>query len=337
MSISADLLSLTGAVATLMTRSQHPVIVTGAGGWLGRTFLEMLDNAAIPGMSVAAFGKTGRQQVLRSGRTIECQPLALLDNLELDRPVILHCAFLTREQTAGMSLNDYVDANGAITDRVLAAARRMGAAGIFLPSSGAVYRADGGLETDIDRNPYGYLKVRDEQLFGALAASQHIPLSIIRIFNLGGPFVNKGDAYVLSSIIQDILAGRPITLRADRPVIRSYTHVVDVANLGLYGAWGGQGADATPFDTAGEMEVEVGDLAARVARVLGVADWPVHRPALSGQPANRYVGDGAHMRTLAGLSNMTIASLDKQIVDTARYLGWDGNAPAREVVSIVTS
>jgi nucleoside-diphosphate-sugar epimerase len=77
------------------------------------------------------------------------------------------------------------------------------------------------------------LKLRDEAHFARLAAEKGIPLALIRVFNLAGPYINKVNTYALSSIILDVLRGGPVTLRASHPVIRSYVSIFDVIDLAL--------------------------------------------------------------------------------------------------------
>lgn len=301
---------------------ETPVVLTGCSGWLGQAVLEMLDG--IHGARLASwvhvFGSSERPITLRSGRMILCQPLGVLANLTIDAPLMLHCAFLTKDKVAATSLSNYVRQNTEIADMVCDAARRLRAGGVFLPSSGAVYNSGGILEDDLERNPYGTLKLRDEARFAKLTEETGARLSIARIFNLSGPFINKFTIYALSSIILDILAGRPIVLKADYPVIRSYTHVRDVLELALRGLLVEDALMSSPFDTAGAEEIEMSALASRVAEVLGHPGWPIERPALRGAPINRYVGDPTKIRSLARRAGIHLAGLPEQIRDTADYL-----------------
>jgi UDP-glucuronate decarboxylase len=312
-------LTLLPASAEALRRDGFPVVVTGAGGWLGQAALEMLDGALGPDFDarVEAYGSAARMLTLRSGRAVSAKPLATLATREGPPPLILHHAFLTRDRVAALSLEYYVAANRHIADIVAAAIERTGAAGLFLPSSGAVYRPGRVLETDIAINPYGAMKVRDEERFAALAARLGVPICAIRVFNLAGPFINKRGSYALSSIIDAIHAGGPIHLRAAKPVIRSYVHVADVLNLAVAGLLGG--GTGAPFDTAGEVEIEIGDLALRTAALLGAPSCPVLRPEIT-EPADRYVGDFTRFAALLAAHGIAPVPLDGQIHDTAEYL-----------------
>jgi UDP-glucuronate decarboxylase len=297
--------------------------VIGATGWLGQATLDILDSALGPQFAerVIAFGSRGREIKLRKGRHVRIHPLDNLVNLPADkRYLFLHYAFLTRDKVATYDHNDYVADNAAITDAVSRTITTRKTIGLFYPSSGAVYSKDGTVDDNIAANPYGVLKLRDETHFSQLAKQEGIPLAIVRLFNLAGPYINKVNTYALSSIILDVLRGGPVTLRASHPVIRSYVSILDVIDLALCTLSDREQPIAKPFDTAGEREIELGELAQLCATVLGRPDIPIERPRPSLEPADRYVGDGAVMRARAAGYSMPLASLLNQINETADFL-----------------
>jgi len=297
--------------------------VTGATGWLGQATLDVLDSTLGPKASerVIAFGSRGREMKLRAGRSIRIHALDNLVNLASEkRYFFLHYAFLTRDKVGMYSHDDYVAGNAAITDAVSRAVVARKTVGLFIPSSGAVYRKDGKLDDDITANPYGVLKLRDEAHFTQIAVQEGIPLAILRVFNLSGPYINKVNGYALSSIILDVLRGGPVTLHASYPVIRSYVSIFDVIDLALCTLSGREHPIAKPFDTVGEREIELSELAQLCATVLGRPNIRIERPPLREEPADRYVGDGTAMRARATRYGIALASLPDQIVETANYL-----------------
>lgn len=302
------------------------LVVTGAGGWLGRATLEMLDDALGDGMGarVHAYAASARRYRLRSGRELPVSALPELAGLPADgRPLAMaHYAFLTREKTAGMPGTRYVETNRAITRLAAENAGRLEAIGTFSTSSGAVYRPDGSLEASLDDNPYGALKREEEEAFGALREGRGTRAVICRVFNLAGPFLNKD--YALGSVVADVLAGRPIRIRARHRVVRSYAHVRDVVTAGFAAALGAAECPPGPFDTAGDEAVEVGDLARRARAALGRPDLAVERPEPPDGREDRYVGDGTSFRRLLAQAGGSAAGLDDGIRDTAAYLAEAG-------------
>ena len=313
------LVALPGLHAAMLKPARH-FVITGGGGWLGSAALDCLDSvygAALPGR-VAVFGAGARQLQLRSGRCIASRPFADMAVLDKPGPTILHFAYLTRGYAAQMSLDDYLGVNRNLSAAVARMAARCGAAGLFIPSSGAVYRRDRTLDQDITANPYGVLKLEDEDRFGDLAHRHGFPAVIARIFNLSGPFMNHVSHYALGSILRDIGAARPIVLKASHPVIRGYTHVGDLLSLAVSLLLRGQGA--APFDISGVPAIEIGDLARRAAALLGQAELAIDRPAFESGEPDIYVGDAARFAALADVAGLKPRGLDQQILDTAAYL-----------------
>ncbi|MGD0638951.1 MAG: NAD-dependent epimerase/dehydratase family protein [Nitrososphaerales archaeon] len=306
-----------------MVESGLDVVVTGGGGWLGQATLEMLESSlgVLAATRVHVFASSRRVMRLRSGTELEVHPLGELPQLRIGPHVLAHYAFATRELVSRMGLTEYVARNNEITDLVTGHVRRTRPVGMTLLSSGAVYLGD-----DPSTNPYGVLKARDERLFldlaRELARTGSEPRVVVpRLFNLAGPFLNKPDHYVLGSIIRDIGDGGPVQLRATHPVVRSYVHVRDLVELAFAVMVGDGPAPLEAFDTAGEREIEVGELAELATSVLGVPGMEIRRPPFDATQADRYVGDAAVIKSLARSYEIQMQVLSSQIVDTARYMG----------------
>lgn len=316
-------LALPAPLRTTLDAGGLSLIVTGAGGWIGRATLEMLAEALGPAgfaRRVRAFASSARRLALMNGIEAEIAPLPALAEIEPGPCLLLHYAFLGREKTATMALADYVAANQAIGAIVRRAVARLKPRGLFLSSSGAVYGPGRALEEDLARNPYGAMKLRDEAAFAGACADVGARLVVARIFNLAGAYINKLDGYALACFIRDALAGRPIAIRANRPVVRSFVHVGDVVSLALALLLDPQAGNAA-FDTAGEREVEMGELAALAARIAAGRALPIERPPLDpALPAERYVGDPAALRALAARHAIAFEPLEDQVRRTADYL-----------------
>ena len=314
-----NLVTLPAALAGQLRDSHWRVLVTGASGWLGRAALELLAHGFGPGWPgrVEAFGSSARRLSLRDGAEIEQRPLSELGAMPPRPSLLLHFAYLTREKVAGMSPDDYIATNRAITRTVLEAGARAGVERAVVTSSGAVHAA---LAAPASPDPallYGRLKLEDEALFAAFArAAPGRRALAVRLFNLSGPYINK--PYALSSFIEQAGAGH-ISVQARSPVTRSYTSAANLLGVGL-GHLLSDGAE--PFlcvETAGEREVEMDDLAEAVRAVVNPSATIV-RAAPDGSPADRYVGDGRAYRALMRRHGVTEDPLARQIADTADYL-----------------
>ena len=208
----------------------------------------------------------------------------------------------------------------AIAATVAEAIARQRPRAVAYASSGAVYRPDGGLAWNVAADPYATLKRLDELALGCAAREVGAVAIIARVFNLAGPWLIKR-GFAIADLIEQVRSGGPVRLRAGHPVVRSYVDVEDLVALLLSLAERGESAT---FDTEGEVTVEMGDLAARIAGVLGRPDVAVLREWDPAAAADRYVGDGTEMRRVAHAAGVPLRTLDEQIVRTADWLAEAG-------------
>lgn len=305
-----------------IAEGSHDWLVTGARGWFGSATLEMLDQALGDRFDrcVTAFGRTSADMTLRSGRVVKLRPLAALAAVAPGGSEILlaHYAFATREKAAAVGAETYVADNRALTAFIAAQSRRLRVTGTFSTSSGAVYTPDRRLDRSLETNPYGALKLEEEEVFARLRSETGARAAICRVFNVAGPFLNKD--YAIGSLILSALHDPVLTLRARHRVYRSYAHIGDIVSVGCAVMLGMVPVPDAPYDTGGAETVEVGELAARVRTVLGCPGKAIERGEPTPDPDDRYVGDRTAFVRLAEAAGVTLAGLDEQIADTAGFL-----------------
>jgi len=314
-------LKFSNQLESQIKKSDCKFVITGGSGWIGRATISMLKNALQDNFEkrVTIFSSSGNHINFKDGR-IETMQLRSIKKFKVDEAYLIHLAFLTKEQAVGSNLNDYIISNKNISDSVISFAKNNQIAGVFLPSSGAVYRADGELEDDIKKNPYGYLKALDENRFNELNIDSN-KLSLARIFNLSGPFMNKASNYALGSIIKDINAGGPIRIDSDYPVFRSYINVVDLVEISFQIMLGTIQGPSIPFDTGTDEIIEIGELANKCLHTLGRDDIEIIRPHLDQtKEPNYYIGNPTTFSTLSKKAEITISSIEDQITDTSLWL-----------------
>lgn len=307
----------------LLAEPKLRIVLMGAGGWISQAVLDVLtgilDETAMR-ERVHVFGSTARQMILGDGRVVEVKALAKWREVPPDGPaIVFHNSFLTRDKVADLPANEYIARNRHISAEVLAFVKSWDVCGIVLPSSGAAVAPSGGPERDLAQNPYGALKVADEESFGALAEQLGIALAVPRIYGLSGEYINKPEFYALASFIESARRGMPIHIRARHRVLRSYVYVGDLIGLCL--------AIATDidrprvvFDTAGETTVEIGDLATMVLDVTGRSELGIERDLDASLAPDRYVGDRAAIDRLWQHHRIDPLDLRAQVERTARFL-----------------
>jgi nucleoside-diphosphate-sugar epimerase len=318
---------LTGIGAVRLGTSSDRIIVVGAGGWLGLATLELLQGLLGHQFAkrVIGFGSVPRLLRLRGGVSIEQRGLEDLATLSDQPSLVLHLAYLTQEKAKAMADADYIAANRAISNRVLDALDGIGARGVFVPSSGAVYAADQS-DASASLRLYGALKRADEAAFGAWSQAPGKRAVIVRVFNLSGPYINKQSSYALACFIADALAGRPLEIRAARPVYRSYVAIAELMSVVFALLTDGE-TGLTLFDTAGDRDYEMGEIAQVVQEVLNHPNGVI-RPVLSEAPPDRYTGDGVAYRRARSRFDVEPVDFPSQVLDTARYMAESGHATA---------
>lgn len=310
------------AVEADVAEGSHHCLVTGARGWFGSATLEMLDQALGDRFDrrVTAFGRTSAELILRSGRVVNLRPLASLGSISYgDNDILLaHYAFATRERAVAVGAETYIADNRNLTAFIEKQSRRLRLAGTFSTSSGAVYTPDRRLDRSLDTNPYGALKLEEEEAFARLRSEIGTRAAICRVFNVAGPFLNKD--YAIGSLIMAALRDPVLTIRARHRVYRSYAHIADIVSIGFAVMLGMVPIPDAPYDTAGAETIEVGELAERVRRVLNCADKPIERGATTIDQDDFYVGDRTRFARLAETAGVMLAGLDQQIADTAEFV-----------------
>lgn len=316
-------MDFSAATKAQLIESGLEIIVTGGGGWLGQATLEMLESC-LGGQfltRVHVFASNHRTVRLRTGTSLEMHPLRDLLQLKVGPHLLANYAFATRDLTSRISMAAYVARNDEISQLVTDHISENRPIGMLALSSGAVYLGD-----DLATNPYGVLKARDERRFldvvmEARGGGPSPRVVVPRLFNLAGPYLNKPDLYVLGSIIRDIGRGGPIELHANHQVVRSYVHVCDLVELAFAIMLGDGPEPNGPFDTAGEREIEVSELAELAASVLGKQGMEIRRPPIDDGETDRYVGNSARIDSLCRAYRVELRPLSRQIEDTATFMG----------------
>jgi nucleoside-diphosphate-sugar epimerase len=313
--------------AAVAGRSER-IILTGASGWLGKATLAMLAEALGDDFKrrVHCFGSERREIDLGDGLMVMQSPLAALAELPSAPSWMLHLAFLTKDRVAGMKEADYIAACRHISESVEHALDRIGVTGLFVPSSGAAYRAN-----DMGASPamrlYGSMKLADEELFANWADRTGHTAVIARVFNVTGAYINKFDAYALASFIVDALYDRPIKIQATRPVLRSFVATRELMSL-VFALLAADDGLITRFDTAGEEILEMGALARTVQAIIG-STGAVFRPPLGTEPADFYAGERAGYQALVEQFGIAPVPMAVQIGETAAYIAGVLGLPPR--------
>jgi len=295
--------------------------VTGATGWLGRAAAEVLARALAPTGEMdrlLLFASRERDIKLDAGPVMRVHPLRDLSEHPVD--VLLHYAYVTREHADERGVPDYVLANLTITAEVLTAITAHSLAFVAYASSGAASLA-ASRPLDVRSDPYGAMKVMDELVMRRAAANAGARSLVVRVYNVAGPWMRKSRAFALGDLLHQAAAGEQLTIRASRPVVRSFVDVQDIASVAIATALDSETGSDIVVETAGDEVIEVGDLAERILAVLGRPRQDIVRAWDPTALPDSYLGDGRAFHALAARAGVVLRPLDEQIARTARGLG----------------
>jgi nucleoside-diphosphate-sugar epimerase len=272
-----------------MLTSSDRVLVLGASGWFGRTALSLLpDNVqtlAVSG-STPGFASWSEQDIANFAPT-----------------VVMNFAFLTRERVAVEGGERFIDINQELTKRFLWALDQSTVRLGVTVSSGA---ATDPTAVNLDLNPYGFLKLHEEEQALSRATSQR-SIVIARAYSVSGPYVRRPREYGISDFVLQAREGH-VHVQAECPVYRRYVSVSDLIQVAVgRGAAGWTGV----IESGGEL-VEMGELADYVVRVVNPTA-SIHRTEITSSEPSVYASDDVTWQEACAVLGYRPMTLDEQI------------------------
>jgi len=321
MSNSSELHRLSGKALNDFNFFDGKLIIVGAGGWLGSATLDLL-NKEISNLSkcVYCFGSKNRDIILMDGSLVKQKPLSEIENLPVgENYKMINFSFLTKDKLSKKNFNNYIDINRSIGRTLINEARRLKIKNVATISSGAVYGENQTLVSDLQSDTYGVLKLEEESLFTELVKDK-MCVVIPRLFNVSGPYIKNFNSYMLSSIIWQAISSHEIRINSSHKVIRSFVAISELISL-ILGIFSQEYEGRLfLFDTAGDQELEIEDLALEVKNILSSSSVIV-RPKLDDRLSqDRYIGSRSKYKHLLSEFNITNLSISNQILCTYEYM-----------------
>jgi UDP-glucose 4-epimerase len=257
-------------------------LVTGGAGFIGS---HLCDALVAEGNQVTVLDNlsTGRQEnieLLRAeARLVHGSVLdeLLVDEAVRESDVVVHLAAAVGVRLiVERPLHSFLtNVRGA--EVVLEAAHRYRRK-VLVASSSEVYGKNGGpfREDDdrvlgsnaVSRWSYATSKAVDEILALAYHRERGLPAVVVRLFNCVGPRQSSAYGMVLPNLVEQALAGRPLTVHGDGLQTRCFCHVRDVVNA-LLRLIHDPRAEGEVFNVGSTEEVSILELARRVVSATG--------------------------------------------------------------------
>ncbi len=309
-----------------------PVLVTGAGGFIGSHLVERLVGRGADVRALLHYGADGGQGNARflteAVRTaVDWVHGDLLDGefvtrIAADREVLFHLGALIAIPHSYNAPRSFVEVNAIGTLNVLEAARAAGNAKVVHTSTSEVYGSARYVPMDEAhplraQSPYAATKIAADKLVEAYHAAFGVPVVTVRPFNTYGP--RQSARAVIPTVIGQALAGhRQILLGATAPV-RDMTFVTDTVD-GMIAAAETPGLEGSAFNLGTGEGESVGEIARRILRLMEVDAEVVLDPKrlrpLSSE-VDRLISDNRAFRSASGWAPRL--NLDQGLTNTIAF------------------
>jgi nucleoside-diphosphate-sugar epimerase len=312
------------------------VAVTGAAGFLGSHLCEALvaEGALVCALDNFEAGtETNLERVRDELRVIPFDITRAGSNGPLaEADVVFHLAAIANPRLCQEQFPRAYQVNVEGTRRVLESCRP-GARFVFL-SGAMAYGEPQALPIPEThplgaRDPYSLTKIMGECLVWALASTRRLGATVVRNFSTYGP--RQSADYVIPRMITQGLTQGRIELWTTKPT-RDFTYIDD-STRALLAIAASQELIGEAVNLGSGAEISIGELAARVARLLG--GLPVHDLARAVVGSQRQCADNAKLRRATGWQPRV--SLEEGLAQTIDWLrAGSARAPVHSQQSVIS-
>ncbi|MFP6891680.1 MAG: SDR family NAD(P)-dependent oxidoreductase [Nitrospinota bacterium] len=316
------------------------VLVTGGGGFIGSHLVEALLER---GAEVTAFvrytsrGAAGFLDPIAEKIRIVANDITEFDGVRQameNQDSVFHLAALIGIPFSFEHPWEVVQVNTMGTLNILSAARQTGPRRVILTSTSEVYGTAQYVPIDEShplqaQSPYSASKIAADKLGESFHHTYGLPVVTVRPFNTYGP--RQSVRAVIPTLITQMLAGDTVRLGATFPT-RDFNFVQDTVRGFIQAAEAPDAALGEAVNLATGKEISIGDLAAKIASLLGKeieiqSEEQRLRPGSS--EVMRLCGDGGKAAGLIGWK--PASTLDEGLERTIGWLRESGGVddPAR--------
>ena len=257
-----------------------PVLVTGAGGFIGSHLVERLLKEGARLRAFVRYTSRNDPGLLRHLSPEDLRRIELVGGDLRDAHAILqavrgceivfHLGALISIPYSYYHPGEVVETNVMGTLNVLAACKEAGVGRLVHTSTSEVYGTARKAPIDEShplqgQSPYSASKIGADKLAESFACAYNLPVVTVRPFNTYGP--RQSGRAVIPTIITQALALDAIRL-GNLDTTRDFTYVSDTVN-GFIRAGEAGGVDGQTFNLGSGQEIRVGDLAQKIVQIIG--------------------------------------------------------------------
>ena len=289
-----------------------PVLVTGAGGFIGSHLVERLVSLKAKTRALVHYNSLGSAGWLDESPARGEVELIFGDVCDRERlreaaqgvEIVFHLAALIAIPYSYQAPSSYVSANVVGTMNLLQTAKDIGIARIVHTSTSEVYGTAQYIPIDEAhplqcQSPYAATKAAADKLAEAFYCSYNLPVVIVRPFNTFGP--RQSSRAVIPTIITQLLSGGALRLGNLSPT-RDFNFVANTVD-GFVLAAETPDAIGKTVNLGSGREISIGDVAVLIARMMDVgSDFELdeRRVRPGGSEVGRLLADNSAARRIMG-------------------------------------
>jgi len=301
----------------------NPIILTGGTGWVGKNFLHELQKR----INYKEFNKKVFVFASKSGNlkssaypkkeaiNIPVYPFSTLLKKFKNTPNIriVHSAFLRKEKLDIIGFNNYVKANKYITKTIYDLLKSSKSSKILEISSGAAFRIENDKEKTLENDPYGFLKLEEENLLNS--ASNCL---IMRIYGLTGQFMNSANIFAFGNFLLSALKNERINIKSRNNVIRSYGFASEIAFAGIEWLISNNIISKEITLSAATNTISLYELAQKITKIYNLPE--INSQIDYSLPENKYTCELSSFRSFLSEMDVIPCDIENQIKITYNYL-----------------
>jgi nucleoside-diphosphate-sugar epimerase len=290
------------------------ILVSGASGWLGRALIRIVQDKSTSLYMNQVVGLSSNPRKDRSDQNVPYENFYDF-KIPNDLDGFVHLAFLTRDKIQEMTSDDYISSNRKIIDRAVEIIQSTKPKWVALVSSGAIFSKSSNFTTpefDLLSNPYGFLKLEEEEQIAKAAAGVGANLAIGRLWGATGVDLKPSPKYAISDFIQSALTNKKIIIHSENLVFRRYCDASEFMRVLTNCAIN---EEFRVFNSGGPL-VELGDLAKQISDLIGHCG--IERETLSDLAPDIYFPKDLSYEEIASTFGIVPLSIEEQVNRTIR-------------------